>query len=94
VHDTDISPHHSFEFGPWGIFTCFYNHAHCLGLENPLNPELFRSFHGHFESLPDPSGRFIFVIAAQRFQKRNGRCVTVSFRSEMFIDVGAPVGLL
>jgi hypothetical protein len=68
--------------GPPGYFihTYFYNHARRLRLDKLLYRylELSRSPSGYFfKPLLGPDGGFTSETAARRFQKRNGRYVTV-----------------
>jgi hypothetical protein len=54
------------------------HHARRLHLEKLLHVGLSRSSNGHFKPLLDPGGGFTSETVALQFQKRNGRCVTVS----------------
>jgi hypothetical protein len=74
---THISPRLSSPT-PGVFYTCFYDRAHRLRLEKLLYLELSRSSDGYFKVLLDPGGGFTSETAARRFQKQNGRYVTVS----------------
>ena len=60
------------------FYTYFYNHARRLRLEKLFYVELSRSYNGNFKPLLDPGGVFTSETTARRFQKWNGRYVTVS----------------
>ena len=78
----------SFEVDPRGIFTYISITTPVpSALKKLLYLELSRSPNGNFKSLPDPGGGFT-ETATRRFQKRNGRYVTVSELKRLKIDNG------